>query len=143
MPDRDWPPMQRRLARIIRTAAYTAAALAGAEVLIGQPTDNGVSIGWAVVMSALAFTSGSVAAVAAAAHRWQVEWVAVAFVTAAFYGYAVMEWTVGHTATAAALAYGGGLSAARFVDLWVFSVTAVRVRRARVRTWRRVAGLEP
>lgn len=141
MPDRDWPPVQRRLARTLRTLMYTAAVGAGAAVVGNPPPVTGdVHPVWALALSIVAVAAGSVAATGAAWHRWQVEWVASWFVATAFLGYAFMEAHPGRDyATAAALTVAGLGCAARSVDLWVFSLSASRARSARVRRWKRVA----
>lgn len=141
MPDRDWPPLQRRLARVLRTGMYTAAAVAGAAIVANPPPLAGdVHPVWAVSLSLVAVVMGSVAAVGSAFHRWQVEWVACWFVATAFLGYAIMEAHPSRDyATAFALAAAGLACAARAVDLWVFSLNASRARIARVRAWKRVA----
>lgn len=143
MPDRDWPPAQRRLARILRAAMYVFAVIAGAAVLAGPPVAGGpVDPIWAVGLSLTAVAAGTAAAIGVVVRSWHVEWVAAPLVATPFAGYAILEAASGDPAVGAALAVAGTACAARAVDLWVFSLTAGRIRQARVRKWRRVAGLE-
>ncbi len=143
MPDRNWPPRLRLAAQLIRCAMYAFATLAGSAVLhTPPPTGGDVHPGWAVAFGAAGIVAGTVAFVGAAAHRWQVEWVAVCFVGAAFNGYSLLELVAGDPAMSAALAVAGFGAWSRGIDLTVFSLTASHARKARVRSWRRAAGLD-
>lgn len=143
MPDRDWPPTQRRLARLLRTVAYTLAAAAGAAVLLDPPRVAEAHPAWALVLAWMATGPGVVAATGAAIHRWKVEWVAVWFVATAYLGYGILAGVAGDEGLAAALQLSAVLLSTRGVDLWVFSLQLSRARTARVRAWRREAGLAP
>jgi hypothetical protein len=145
MPDRDWPPIQRRIARGLRVGAFVFVAIAGAAVLRWKPsavTEAATTTGLGV-LGILAIVSGLVGAVAVALHLWHVEWVAVWFMAAAFGGYTALDWALvisgelGQLAESAALTVAVGLLLARGVDLWVFSLDASQAKRARVRAWRR------
>lgn len=148
MPDRDWPPLQRRIARTIRGAAYTFAATAGTLITIHPPGPvlRELGHGWAEGIGTLAALSGLVALVAVLRHNWHAEWVAAWGVAAAFGGYTVIDWgfvAAGdhhRAAEASALTVATLFILARCVDLWVFSLTVVALREARVKSWRRVAG---
>ena len=139
MPDSDWPPLQRLIARFLRTLMYAFATVAAAGVIVHPPI--GGVYPWAVTLAAAGTLSGAVAAVGSAAHRWHLEWAAAWVVGGAFAGYAILEAVSGDRGTAAALAVGASGCWARAVDLWVFSLSARRSRGARVRLWRRTAGL--
>lgn len=150
MPDRDWPPLPRRIARTLRSAAYGFSALAGLGVLVVKP---GVVVSqatglWVGIMGTVALVCGLIAFVGAAAHWWQVEWVALWPVGAAFSGYAVLDWIRAGSgefaalAEAALLTVAASLVFARGLDLLVFSLQVREAREARIRSWRRTATKE-
>lgn len=136
-PDHDWPPRQRRLARLVRAMMYATAAAAGAAVLVWPPSALTAQLGvsWVHALGALAFVSGATTMGAALRWRWQLEWVAVSQLTGAYTVYTGLEWLVvghqggGHLATALILTAFTAALAARAIDLWVFSLTTSRARR--------------
>lgn len=137
MPDQDWPPTQRRLARTLGALAYAAAALAGLAVAVFPPRTLELGPGWVHGLGALALVSGSTAALAVARHLWQLEWVAVCQLATAYSVYAVLEWILvarhglPRAATAVLLVVVASLLWRRAVELWVFSLDAARARTAR------------
>jgi hypothetical protein len=141
-PDRDWPPMQRWLARLLRTLAYLLAAASAGAVLLTAHEPVSAGSAWAAGLATAALLSGTGAAVAAALHNWHIEWVSAMFLATAFLVYGIIEGLAGNTATAGALQANALLIFARCVDLWVFSLSARAARRRRVTLWRQVAARE-
>lgn len=141
MPDRDWPPLQRTLARVARAVMYTGAAVAGAMIVADAPGLLVRELGatWTVVLGVLAAVAGTAAVLAVATHRWMVEWVATWFVAAATGGYAALDWLLvanghhGQVAQAAIVTTVTAACIARGVDLWIFSMQVGRVKRWRSR----------
>ena len=150
MPDRNWPPLQRRIARVLRAGVYAFAAAAGTLITLfpPDPVIDALGHGWAEGIGGLAGLSGLLALVAVLAHNWHLEWVGAWGAAAAFAGYTVIDWgfvaagDYHRAAEASALTVATLLLLARCVDLWVFSMTVVALREARVKSWRRVAGQE-
>jgi hypothetical protein len=150
MPDRDYPPLQRRIAQTLRALAYLLAVVAGSGVLLFRPgaVNDTLSNGLVISLGAMALLAGVAALIGAALHQWQIEWVAAAPLGAAFGGYALLDlyWVTqgswGSLAQGAALGLCSCLILARGVDLWVFSLTARAIRARRVALWRRVAELD-
>lgn len=138
MPDRDWPPMQRHLARGVRAAMYLTAATAGGAVIAWPPAVLTAQLGawWVHALGALALAAGALAFVGALAWRWHLEWVAGCQLAGAYTVYTALQWIVvarqggGHLATALLLTALTAAILARAVDLWVFSLTATRGRAA-------------
>lgn len=147
MPDRDWPRLQRRLARTLRAVVYLFAAAAAMGVQLWQPDTIVAAIGipGLRVMAIVGALSGLAALTGTLAHRWRVEWVATWFVAAAFSAYTAIDWSMvilGHPGRAPGAAVLTALTAAvgaRGIDLWVFHLETSHARRDRVRLWRRVA----
>lgn len=140
MPDSDWPPLQRRLARTARGVMYGCAATAGAAVMMWPPATLTRQLGpvWVYALGAIALVAGATALAAVAAHRWHLEWVAVWQIAGAYIVYTGLEWALVTTAwphrgigTAMILTALVACLVGRALDLWVFSLTVGQARTAR------------
>lgn len=140
MPDRDWPPVQRRLARILRAIVYACAAGAGLAVATLPPPSLSAELGtgWATSLGALAFVAGVTAFAASIAYLWQIEWLAAVQTAGAFATYTVLQWLLvartgdgGYAAAALLLTAMTAALGGRAVDLWVFSVRTRHARESR------------
>lgn len=140
MPDSDWPPAQRRLARILRAIVYACAAGAGLAVALNPPPTLTEELGavWAHGLGVLALVSGVTALAASVAYRWQVEWIAVCQAAGAYATYTFLQTLLvartgdpGYAAAALLLAAMTGALTGRAVDLWVFSLRTRHARESR------------
>lgn len=135
MPDSNWPPRQRLAGRAALGAAYGLGGAAGLSAL-REPRHVvedalGTSLGYG--LASLALVGGAIAVIAVVAHKWHAEFVAVWFVAAAYGGYAVLEYERASPAAALALGALASILAWRGISLWVFSLEANRIKRARRR----------
>ena len=144
MPDRDWPPLHRRLARFLGALAYGCVATSGTGVLVDPPEwTSRAALVTVTALSLLALASGVLAALAVTLHNWHAEFVAVWFLAAATAGFAVIVWAGGSSFAGAALLTSIPLFCLlRGVQLWVFSLDARFARRQRISLWRRTASTE-
>lgn len=134
MPDSNWPPGQRRAARVLRTAQYVGGLWAGAAVL-GATTDYPPVL--ISTLGVMALIGGTVGVVGAAIHNWMIEWPAAWVVGGAFLAYAILH--PASSGVAAILIAGATGYFIRAVELWAFSKRARTGRQERARLWRKVA----
>lgn len=139
-PDRDWPPSQRHLARVLRAVVYLCTAGAGLAVAVMPPATLSAELGssWATSLGALALVAGFTAFTASVALRWQIEWLAVVQASGALATYTVLQWLLvlrtgdaGYAATALLLTAMTAALGSRAVDLWVFSLRTRHARESR------------
>lgn len=139
MPERTWPPMQRRLARAVRAVAYTAAAGAGFAVLIvpGGLIADDLGVVWSYALGALALMASATALVGLASFRWRLEWVATSQAFVPFSVYTGLQWMMvyrhgeGELGVAFLLTFVSATLFARIVDLWIFSLSTEAAQTAR------------
>ena len=140
MPDSDWPPAQRRLARGLRAVVYACAAAAGLAVALVPPASLTDELGqlWSHGLGTLALVAGATAFVASLTFAWQIEWIAVGQAAIAFGTYTVLQWLLvahtgdaGYASAALLLAAMTAALTSRTVDLWVFSKRTRHARESR------------
>ena len=137
VPDSNWPPGQRRAARIVRTAQYSGGLWAGTAVLGHLPASTPYRTVLIATLAVMALIGGTVGVIGAAIHNWMIEWPAAWALAGAFLAYAILH--PASSVIAAILLAGAGGYLARALELWVVSLRSRAARQERARLWRKVA----